>query len=306
MANRHFLIEDRFFDSGEKLRATFDKRFAKPLEGSSARFVWDYWHVPNQYTLIRTPALEYFPKNLSLELVRHLLAWGRENLGCHSISPPWLSYYVDGCGQDFHADVPHGPWAFVYSLTRWRERRFSGGETMLLKPETLDLWRTQDFDRGQELPDLLDLVEPQFNRLTVFDPRIPHGVRPVNGTRDPRESRLVIHGWFTEPGPFVAGALSRKEFERGLSEQLPRALENLDPNLKGILVFRLKVVASGKIANVKCLNSTLISSAISTTTSAGSPHVNAIIKRISQSLERFRFSQSAGVSVATIPLIFKS
>lgn len=48
-------------------------------------------------------------------------------------------------------------------------------------------------------------VEPEFNRLTVFDPRLPHGVRPVRGTQDPREARLVLHGWFTEPTPFFTG-----------------------------------------------------------------------------------------------------
>lgn len=29
---------------------------------------------------------------------------------------------------------------------------------------------------------------------TVFDPRFPHGVREVRGTRDPLKARLVIHG----------------------------------------------------------------------------------------------------------------
>ncbi len=49
------------------------------------------------------------------------------------------------------------------------------------------------------------LVEPRFNRLTVFDGRYPHGVRPVEGTRDPLRARLVLHGWFTEPSPFFDG-----------------------------------------------------------------------------------------------------
>lgn len=29
-----------------------------------------------------------------------LVHWGREVRGCHEISPPWLSCYVDGCGQE--------------------------------------------------------------------------------------------------------------------------------------------------------------------------------------------------------------
>ena len=52
------------------------------------------------------------------------------------------------------------------------------------------------------------LVEPRFNRLTVFDGRYPHGVRVVEGTRDPVKSRVVLHGWFTEPAPFFDGKSS--------------------------------------------------------------------------------------------------
>jgi Rps23 Pro-64 3,4-dihydroxylase Tpa1-like proline 4-hydroxylase len=48
--------------------------------------------------------------------------------------------------------------------------------------------------KGLELPQLLTLVEPHFGQLTVFDPRFPHGVRPVHGTKDPQRSRLVLHG----------------------------------------------------------------------------------------------------------------
>ena len=49
------------------------------------------------------------------------------------------------------------------------------------------------------------LVEPRFNRLTVFDGRYPHGVRPVEGTRDPLKARLVLHGWFTDPHAILRG-----------------------------------------------------------------------------------------------------
>lgn len=36
------------------------------------------------------------------------------------------------------------------------------------------------------------LVEPRFNRLTVFDPRFPHGVRLVEGTMNPPQVRYVV------------------------------------------------------------------------------------------------------------------
>lgn len=75
---------------------------------------------------------------------------------------------------------------------------------MLLSPDTLNHWATHTPETVVERKQLMTLVEPHFNQLTVFDPRVPHGVRPVRGTRDPREARVVLHGWFVEPGTLHA------------------------------------------------------------------------------------------------------
>ena len=72
------------------------------------RFVWDYWHVPNQYTLIRTPAEDFFPRSMFESLEDALLSYGENKLGCRSISPVWLSYYVDGCSQVIINDLSIG------------------------------------------------------------------------------------------------------------------------------------------------------------------------------------------------------
>ena len=69
-----------------------------------------------------------------------LTQYGQETLGCRTISPPWLSFYIDGCEQQVHADVPQGPLAYVLSLTRWDERSFTGGETTIMQPHVLDYW----------------------------------------------------------------------------------------------------------------------------------------------------------------------
>lgn len=84
-----------------------------------------------------------------------LVEFGERQLGCRGISPIWLSCYVNGCRQGLHADAPHGPFAFVLSLTRWDERRFSGGETLLLQPHVLDYWRSFDSGVGTEMPQLV-------------------------------------------------------------------------------------------------------------------------------------------------------
>lgn len=122
--------------------------FSKPRE-FDGRFVWDYWHVPNQYTLLRTPADGFFPQPLYESLERQLLQYGMQHLGCRALTPVWLSYYVEGCRQELHTDSPHGPWAFVLSLTQWDSRRFSGGETQLLRSNVLDYWGAYE-GYGQE------------------------------------------------------------------------------------------------------------------------------------------------------------
>jgi hypothetical protein len=73
----------------------------------------------------------------------------------------------------------------------------AGGETFILQPHVLGgFFESFDSSRGLELPDLATIVPQHFSSLTVFDPRAPHGVRTVLGTRDARRGRLVLHGAF--------------------------------------------------------------------------------------------------------------
>ena len=203
----HLRTCDSFYENAQLLRDTFDQRFAEPRQAHADRFVWDYWYVPDQYTLHRTQAATYFDADDFDALADALTTFGQKELGCRSISPPWLSFYVDGSEQALHADVPQGPFAYVLSLTDWEGRAFTGGETTIMQPHVLDFWRGFDSSQGLEFEDLFNTVEPRFNRLTCFDARLPHGVRRVEGERDPRGARLVIHGWFTEPEPFFEGGL---------------------------------------------------------------------------------------------------
>ena len=212
---KHVRVVDGFLPPGpgppgsaRGLRAVFDAHHDDPRRTHEYRFVWDYWHVPDQYTLLRTPAADYFPARDFAALERRLRAFARDELGCSGLTPVWLSCYVEGMRQELHADVPHGPWAFVLSLTNWDERAWTGGETLILKPETLDYWSSFDADAVVERASLVELVPPRFNRLLVFDPRLPHGVPVVEGTRDPKHGRLVLHGWFNDPEPRLRGALA--------------------------------------------------------------------------------------------------
>ncbi len=264
---QYFTI-DKFYPKAKALRLVFDERFADPLATHAERFVWDFWNVPGEYTHLRTPAYHYFPKNIYEPFHRHLVHWGREHLGCHDISPPWLSSYISGCKQEPHQDVPHGPLAFVFSLTPWGKRRFSGGETFLKNPRTL--------------------IEPKFNRLTLFNPSVTHGVREVKGTLDPRDGRLVIHGWFVNPRPFWVGPMTVRDVQEGLDRGLgviPFAKLHLG---EGFAAFRLKINAKGRVVQARTLVATFTN--------------DSAAAKIEPFLRELTFKNQKAGSLLTLPL----
>ena len=298
--SRSVIIVDRFAPEARPLRAVFDQRFAKPREARSDRFVWDYWHVPGQYTALRTPAWTYFPSRLYAQFHHRLVAWGRAHLGCHDISPPWLSLYVEGCRQELHGDLPHGPWAFVMSLTNWRGRTFRGGETMLVRDEVLDFWQDFASVRAVEHGELVRTVPPQFGRLTVFDPRIPHGVRPVTGTHDPREGRLVIHGWFVQPRPFVRGPLAVRALSARigeLTEQLGDWLDGLP--VAGLVSFAFDVDRRGGVTVPRVLSDT------TRVPLADERARKQLVRRIRAAIAGWQFGAQRAASRVTLPLVFE-
>jgi hypothetical protein len=298
--SRSVIIVDRFAREAPRLRSVFDARFAAPRDTHGARFVWDYWHVPGQYTAVRTPAWTYFPKRLYAQFHNRLVAWGRAHLGCHDISPPWLSLYVEGCRQELHGDVPHGPWAFVVSLTRWRGRSFRGGETLLVRDEVLDFWHDFASDRVVEHGELIQVIAPEFARLTVFDPRIPHGVRTVTGTHDPREGRLVIHGWFVQPRPFVRGALSVRALAsriEDLTGQLGGWIDGL--SITGLVSIAFGVDRAGRVRNPRVLSDT------TRVPRADERARKALVRRICAAIAAQRFGAQRAPSQVTLPLVFE-
>ena len=295
------LVVDSFAAEARALRSHFDARFADPRRATTDRFVWDLWHVPAQYTALRTPAWEYFPKETYEAFHQRLVWWGRRTLGCHDVSPPWLSCYVNGCEQRLHGDLPHGPVAFVFSLTNWNKRTFRGGETLLVRDEVLDFWRGFTSTRAVEEPELLDEVPARFNRLVAFDPRIPHGVRRVDGSMDPTEGRLVIHGWFVQPRPFIEGPLK----ERALELAIARVTEAIGPSLSaglplaGLLSLGFDVGPDGRVRGLRVLADT------TRTPEEHQPGRRALVKAARKALESHVFPKSRAVSHVTLPLVFE-
>jgi Rps23 Pro-64 3,4-dihydroxylase Tpa1-like proline 4-hydroxylase len=319
----HVLVSQQFLheDLALELRGTFDSRFENPRAGTSERFVWDYWHVPKQYNLLRTPAKSYFSEGAYNDLEDALLTYGQQKLGCSSITPIWLSCYVDGCYQGLHADNPHGPWAFVLSLTDFEEskgglnhKHFSGGETTILKPSVLEYWRTFDPTKGIEDGDIVDRIEPNFNQLTVFDPRLPHGVSKVHGTHDPLKGRLVLHGWFADPSPFYEGELGEDAIQSELGsclEDIHEQFKNLPPAV-GILSVRLHVTEDGEVESIDWLSDTLVpipgAPVLALDGACVEPPEDAralILDMIVDHVAKLSFPKADGKTQITIPFVFE-
>lgn len=296
----HIQVYKNFYQSANDLRHEFENHFLNPRSTTSKRFVWDKWFIKNQYNVMRTPASYYFSENKIQKFQDHLIQWGRENLGCHSISPPWLSYYTEGCFQNMHSDVPHGPWAFVYSLTP-KKKVFEGGETFILKPTTLNYWTYFNDETDREYKSFVDTIPSQFNQLIVFDPRYPHGVTEVKGTQDPLEARLVIHGWFVEPRPYVVGGLSTAQVQKSLNpcfELLNKELISW-PELHGTVSIRLTVSPRGQIKMAELISTTL------KTLVVDEKMDRLIHKELIKFFSMTQFPVAKTSSKITLPLLFK-
>ncbi len=291
------IVTDKFYPKATQLRTQYDLEFSNPLDTRQRRFCWDYWYVEDQYKLIRTPASHYFSKKTYLDFHKHLVLWGRKNLGCWDISPPWLSYYISGCEQKMHSDVPHGPWAFVYSLTL-NPKAFSGGETFLLKPWVLDYWQNFGTQTDRELHSFMDFVSPKFNRLIVFDPRRPHGVTPVAGVDDPKDARLVIHGWFTTPQVYIDGPLPKKQTTEVLNFFIESLLEFSESKeiIHGALAFQIQVNAKGQVSKVKVPTNTLVT--------LDTAVKNTFLKKAHLLALELQFPKAQGLTLVTLPIMF--
>jgi hypothetical protein len=294
-----FETHSEFHEGARALRHEFDERFKDSVRADSRRFCWDFWNRGDQFRLLRTPASAFFKDSSYRAFIRHLTMWGRENLGCQMISHPWLSAYVDGCQQRLHTDVPHGPFSFVFSLTHWTKRTFRGGETLLARPTLIRCLADTHEETSHEESDLIQRIAPEFNRLTVFDPRFPHGVERVEGVPSIHEARLVIHGWFTEPRPMIEGALGMKQALRSMDAFASTALGRLaEFHHTGLLSLRLTVGDNGKPESIEVLSDHLLDG-------LGHPIERKLLRRVLLEAP-LNFPRSRGKTRITLPLELRS
>jgi hypothetical protein len=236
-----------------EMRRHAEAHFASPEKHQAATHqVWNYWHVPRLYNYLRTNPEKVIPHELVQNFHLRLTEWARRRLGLGHVSWPFLSLYINGCSQGLHNDSTNGRFGYVYSLTP-NSRRGSGGETIVLKEG--DLFRSK-LTQGDAGRGLYDLISPVFDRLAIFDDRMPHGVERIEGTMDPMDGRLVLHGHISESGVMVDGPLSAQQFQTAALPAVQKVLAAAGPAMKlyhGPLVIRLAIEPSGRVQSHQIL-----------------------------------------------------
>jgi len=250
-----FVTFDNFLplDLAQAMRAAAEAHFQQPhAHKPDTHNVWNYWYVPGLYTYLRAVPERVLGREPVTAFYEGLRRWATQYLGLANVTWPMLSLYVDGCGQGIHNDSTNGRFGYVFSLTR-NDRGSRGGETIVWKEG--DPFRNS-LDRANAGSGLYDLVPPVFNRLVLFDDRMPHGVQRIEGSMDPLDGRLVLHGHISEGDAVVNGPLTPQTVQSILAPALDRALDAF-PDTEGLhhgpLTLRLEIGPDGRLAGCRIL-----------------------------------------------------
>jgi hypothetical protein len=229
-----------------KMRNGIDRHFRNQERHTAHEHqIWNYWHIPDMYTYMRTDPHRIFGQEEIATLRDTLGAWTQHNLGMDLLHSPYLSMYINGCRQGWHNDATNGRFAYVYSLTN-NERRTTGGETMILHEGNPFL---DNLNQPAAGTGIYDAVAPRFNRLVIFDDRLVHAVSMVEGSMDPLEGRFVLHGHMKEAPTRVVGPLSVEEVTYATSGIVDDLLVNFGEGCFGPLVLRFTVEPDGHIGD---------------------------------------------------------
>ena len=296
-----YLVVDDFLtlELAQAMRKDIEAHFGTPhTHKPDTHQVWNYWFVPGLYTYLRASPERVMARERVEQFVDALRSWSCNTLGMAHVSWPYLSLYVTGCAQGLHNDATNGQFGFVYSLTP-NERRTSGGETIIFHEG--DPFRN-NLGRPAAGKAFYEAVAPRFNRLVVFDDRMPHAVERVDGSMDPVQGRIVLHGHLADGGPIIAGALPPAPVVALAGTALQAFAAELKSApagvLKGPSVVRLVIAASGKVTSADLLVDRVKQM------DGRYPGPESHIAKLMTTLSALTFPSSAGETSVTLPILF--
>jgi Rps23 Pro-64 3,4-dihydroxylase Tpa1-like proline 4-hydroxylase len=280
----------------EAMRREIDSHFAEPQTHTADRHqVWNYWFVPALYAYLRTAPERVIAKPSMDAFHERLRGWSINTMGLGAATLPYLSLYVSGCREALHNDALNGRFDYVYSLTR-NERATIGGSTIVHREG--DPSRSHMTSAGAGAT-FFDAVEPRFNRLIVFDDRLPHAVERVDGSMDPREGRFVLHGHLSESGPIAAGALSPEQVIPVVGQGVHGFAEStFIDGYHGALTLRLDIRPDGVVAGCRLLLDRVLSA------DPADRRWPRVLHELIGRFSALRFPAAAGPTVLVVPLAF--
>ena len=292
------LIIDDFLPAelAEAMRADIDAHFADPQQHKpETHQVWNYWFVPDLYAYLRTQPEKVIDETRSRAFHDALRGWSMQTLGLGGVTWPYLSLYVPGCRQNLHNDSVNGRFGFVFSLTK-DQRRTIGGETIVHREG--DPFRALSARPGAG-GDFFDSIAPRFNRLVVFDDRIPHAVERIEGSMDPREGRFVLHGHISEQGPLTAGALQPAATIEPVRAAIHAftAAHFVDGYL-GLVSAQLDILADGSVTDCRLLLDRVIHP------DARDARWHGLARALVAQLAAARFPAADGPTRLMLPIVF--
>jgi hypothetical protein len=294
------IVVDAFLapDLAWEMRRDIEVHFSNPQDHRpETHQVWNYWFVPESYTYLRTSPDKVIARSRVEAFHDALRRWAIVNLGMANITWPYLSLYVGGCRQGWHNDSTNGRFGFVYSLTR-DERRTVGGETLVRRE--MDPFRAH-LARAAAGRAFYERIEPKFNRLIVFDDRLPHSVERLDGPMDPVDGRFVLHGHLSEGGTVIDGALSADSIAGPLGELLRWFNDELSPEVAlyhGPLILRLTIDAAGAVTACEVIVDRVMHP------DPGHAGWEPVRAKVTAAFGRLRFPPAGGETIVIHPVLF--
>jgi hypothetical protein len=282
------------------MRRDIDAHFAEPnAHQPETQQVWNYSFISRRDAHLRTLPERVIGRPLVDAFHQRLRSWSVTTLGMAGVTWPDLSLYIAGCREEPHNDALTGRFGFVYSLTR-NERRTIGGETVVWRES--DPFRT-NLARPSSGATFYESIEPIFNRLVVFDDRLPHSVERVDGAMDPLESCLVLQGHLSEAGAIVEGARTGDIVTAPARDLLRRLRVELAAEAAlyhGPLALRLTIDATGTVARCEVIADRVMHP------DAGHAEWEPLRAKLVEAFRSLKFPPAEGSSVLIQPVVFGS
>jgi hypothetical protein len=194
----------------------------------------------------KTTPKKLFSDELFSRFSAHLNSSMVKRFGLQPGHIPYVSMYSNGCFQAIHNDAGAGRFGYVYSITDWKNRTFSGGETGVFHDN--EYYASGKHLEGAATTSFYKLVPAEFNQLLLFDDRSPHFVTQIQGTMRPDQARVVIHGHLVDAPPSIYGGLAMQSIGTIVEQIQGEILDKfkyLSGKASGVMTFRLEITEKG-------------------------------------------------------------